>query len=678
MPISQTQQPRRGDRPVAPAKKWDTSVRYLKGVGPEREKVLARLGVSTLGGLFRLFPRRHEKRFPVKTIPELAFEDKECVSGIVTSRGLVRYGGRSVFKAVISNRIFAIFYHQPYLMQLFKPKSRVVLYGSAEKKGRRIEMVHPEYELFAEAVPPRTPHHGRWVPVYPLTEDLSQRFLRQAIYEALARHSEAIPELLPAGLRARLGLVGVAEAYRRIHFPSDENSRRRAYERLVFEEFLGLQLLVESKRAQLRRERSEIVHAGDREDVERFMASLPFEPTGGQRQAVHEIVSDMRLARAMNRLVQGDVGSGKTVVAAAALYFTARSGFQGALMAPTEVLAQQLYLNLTQLLEPFGIRVGYLAQSTGPAARQALGRAVEQAEVSVVVGTHALLDEKLRFKRLGLAVVDEQHKFGVAQRAKFRRKAGENVHFLMMTATPIPRTLAMTLYGDMDVSVIAEKPGGRAPVRTLWFRSEHRRAVYRWLEAVLEEGAQAFVVCPWVDAEKDASAKNAVAHHEELKKEFAGRKLALLHGRMKSADKNAVMRAFGAGSVDVLVSTVLVEVGVDVPRARFMIIENAENFGLAQLHQLRGRIGRGSDEAFCVLFSDSENAETAQRLGAFIETDSGFEIAEKDLAQRGAGEFCGKKQHGFLRLAIGDLVQDAELLKIAKIEARKIVEARKG
>ncbi len=342
-------------------------------------------------------------------------------------------------------------------------------------------------------------------------------------------------------------------------------------------------------------------------------------------------------------------------------------------MAPTEVLAQQLFLNLTQLLEPFGIRVGYLAQSTSPAEREVLLGALERGSITVLVGTHALLDKSVCFKKLGLAIVDEQHKFGVAQRAKLRQKAGAAAHFLVMTATPIPRTLAMTLYGDMDISVIAEKPGGRTPVKTLWFREEERRAVHSWMDSVLGEKAQAFVICPWVDTNAGPSVKNATTHYEALRKEFPHRRIALLHGRMKAAEKNAAMRAFSEGRYDILVSTVLVEVGVDVPRARFMIIENAEKFGLAQLHQLRGRIGRGGGEAYCILFSGADAPETSERLDAFIATESGFEIAEMDLAQRGAGELHGQRQHGMPQLKIGDLARDMKIMLKAKEEAREIL-----
>lgn len=644
----------------SPAFTLKTSVRYLKGVGPEKEKLLARLGVKTLGDLFDLLPRRHEKRFPLKRIGELAFDGKECVAGVVTGRGVARYGGRSVFKAVLRDgphSLFAVFYHQPYLAQVFRPKLQAVLFGAAEKKGpaRRVEMTHPEWELFEGPLPARTPHHGRWVPIYPLTEDLRQKSLRQTIYGALKAHSGAIAEALPASLREKRGLADSRSALRQFHFPADEASKESARRRLVYEEFLLLELFVESRRAALRRERPEIAHKAARPEIERFLGSLPFKLTAGQRGAIEDVLGDLRSPRAMNRLIQGDVGSGKTAVAAAALYFTVKNGFQGALMAPTETLAQQLYLGLTGLLEPFGIRVGYFASTH---------RELETGQIDVAVGTHALLEPKVRFKRLGLAIVDEQHKFGVKQRSRLARKQAGGAHFLMMTATPIPRSLAMTLYGDMDISVIAEKPKGRKPVRTLWLREEQRAAVYQWLGGVLEEGGQAYVVCPLV----------APGVAEKMRDRFPEFPVGFLHGRMRTDQKQKTMQDFKEAKTRILVSTTVVEVGIDVPRARFMLVENAEKFGLAQLHQLRGRVGRGEDEAYCVLFSDSDSPQAAERLEALAATGSGFEIAEKDLEQRGAGQLHGARQHGLFELRIGDLALDAQLLKMAKEDARSLIE----
>ncbi len=655
-----------------------SSVRYLKGVGPEKQKILARLGLEVLGDLFYLFPRRYEKRFPVKKIRELKFADKECVEGRVLGGSFVRRRGLGFYRVRVSDgdgALEAVYYNQPWLSTVFREGARVFLYGKAEKEGPRLRMVHPEYEVAEGEAPTETVHTGRWTPVYPLTEDLSQKALRQLVWRVTREHADLARETLPSETCRRHSLIGIAEALRGIHFPPDTKTLARAYERLVFDEFFALELLMEMKKAAARRENEKLLHEGGEESLARWVSSLPFELTAGQRAALDAAVRDMTSGRPMNRLVQGDVGSGKTAVAAGALYFTAMNGFQGALMAPTEVLAQQLYFEMRRFLEPHGLAVGYLAQGLDAASKEKALARLASGDIHVAVGTHALLGEKVCFRRLGLAIVDEQHKFGVFQRQALKEKGLAGSHFLLMTATPIPRTLSMTLYGDMDVSTIVERPAGRRPVRTYWVGEEKRAGVYRWLDAFIGEGAQAYVVCPKIDAGADERGKNAASTFERLKKTFPDRRLALLHGRMKPAEKKKAMEDFKAGRADILVSTVVIEVGVDVPSARCILIESAEEFGLAQLHQLRGRVGRGSEESYCVLFSESANAETAERLSAFEDIDSGFDIAEKDLEQRGAGEVFGEKQHGVLPLRIGDLVRDRALLERAKEEARRFVEA---
>ena len=655
-----------------------TSVRYLKGVGPEKQKILARLGLSVLSDIFYFFPRRYEKRFPVKKVNQLVFADKECVSGTVTSSSFVRRRGAGGFYRVrISDgeeSLEAIFYRQSYLSSVFPLKSKVLFYGKAEKNGAQVRMIHPEYEVFENEAPKETVHTGRWTPVYPLTEDLSQKGIRQLVYRVVDEFRGLAPDPLDPALRKRHALADLSQAFRGIHFPVDLDGLKKAYERLVFDEFLALELLMEMKKREIRKENKELLHADARGELDRWTGSLPFELTAGQKAAIEAIASDMKSGRPMNRLVQGDVGSGKTAVAAAALLFTVTNGFQGALMAPTEVLAQQLYFQMRQLLEGRGITVGYLSQSLEAAEKERTLSDIASGVVQVTVGTHALLGERVRFKRLGLAIVDEQHKFGVFQRKALKEKGFSGAHFLLMTATPIPRTLSMTLYGDMDVSVIAERPAGREPVKTYWVGEEKRQDVYRWLDTLIGAGAQAFVVCPQIDAGKEEEGSNAVESFKRLLKVFPHRRLALLHGRMKSAEKKKAMQDFKEKRADILVSTVVVEVGVDVPNARLMLIESAEQFGLAQLHQLRGRVGRGKEESYCVVFSESANPETVQRLSAFEEMHSGFDIAEKDLEQRGSGEFFGEKQHGLPRLRIGDLSKDAGLLRKAREEARRLVE----
>lgn len=655
-----------------------TPLQYIKGVGPERSKTLARLGLTSIEDALYFFPRRYEDRFPIKKISELVLEEKGCVSGLVQSRGLIRTKfGQSIFKVVIhdgASTLFGVWFNQPYLNKIFLPKSKVVFYGKAEKEGKHLKMVHPEYELLAEAGPAQTIHSGRIVPIYPLTEDLSQKGIRQFLFRVIAEHARLVKEPLAAPLRRRLTLKDRARAIREIHFPPSEAERRGAYERLVFDEFFFMQLMIQIKKAELQKENKQISHRSGEEKVSELIRSLGFELTGGQTAAIREILDDMKRERPMNRLVQGDVGSGKTAVAAAALTFTAANGFQGALMAPTEVLAQQHYFNLTQMLEPMGIVCGYLANELSLAEKDRVIAGLMDGRIQVVIGTHSLIQDAVKFKNLGLVVIDEQHKFGVFQRAALKEKAKNPPHFLLMTATPIPRTLSLTLYGDLDISVIAELPKGRKSIKTLWVGENKRKEVYEFLDQEIQKGNQGYVICPLIEEKKEFSPKSVSAAYQELSEIFSHRKVGILHGRMKSDEKKRVMKDFKDKRIEILVSTVVIEVGVDVPNASVMIIENADKFGLAQLHQLRGRVGRGAEESTCVLFSETTNPESAERLGAFESMSSGFDIAETDLNLRGAGEIVGKKQHGAPELKIGDLTKDLGILIKAKREAVQIVE----
>ncbi|OIO38029.1 MAG: ATP-dependent DNA helicase RecG [Candidatus Omnitrophica bacterium CG1_02_46_14] len=669
-----------------------TPLQFLKGVGPERSKTLARLGLMTIGDAFYYFPRRYENRFPIKRITQITAGEKECVLGTVQSRGLIRTRyGQTLFKVVLqdeleasvlsSSLLFGVWYNQPYLGKVFLPKSKVVFYGTVEKEGRHFQMIHPEYELLSADEPKETIHSGRIVPIYPLTEDLSQKGLRQLIFRVVSEYARLVKDPLPVSIRRRLGLRNLVSAVREIHFPSTEAARLNAYERLVFNEFLLLQLVIQMKKMELQKENKLVSHRTGEEKVSEFMRSLGFQLTPGQQNAVQDIMNDMKKNRSMNRLVQGDVGSGKTAVAAAGLVFTVANGFQGVLMAPTEVLAQQHYFNLTQALEPLGITCGYLANELSTESKQKVLNDLASGTLQIVIGTHALIQGPVRFKNLGLVVIDEQHKFGVFQRAALKDKAKNQPHFLLMTATPIPRTLAFTLYGDLDISVMSELPKGRKPIKTLWVGDNRRSEIYRFLDSQVEKGGQGYVICPLIETRynsqsEDQSDKRAGALevYQKLCKIFSHRKVGLLHGRMKGPEKKRVMQAFKDRKIDILVSTVVIEVGVDIPNANIMIIEDAERFGLSQLHQLRGRVGRGTEESTCVLFSDTTNAETMERLSSFESTQSGFEIAEKDLDLRGAGEIIGEKQHGFPNLRIGDLLKDLPVLIKAKNEAVRILE----
>lgn len=645
------------------------SVRKLKGIGPEKERHLLDLGIQTLADLFYCFPRRYEDRFPVVGVSEITGLKKECVWGVIKSRSVIRLkNGSSLFRAVISegeSQLFVVFYRQPYLLQSFKPDARILVYGLAERQGKHWQMAHPEYEISQTDAPEATAHLGRIAPIYSLTEDVSQKFLRQIMYRHVQENAQHIQDPLDDIYRDSLELMGLKDSFRHIHFPDSLETLKKAYERLVFDEFFGLQLLVEQKRMSRLAQRGIFKQAPEDKELEVYLRSLPFDLTAGQRSAIQDISRDLQGANPMNRLIQGDVGSGKTVVASAALFIAYKSGFQSALMAPTEVLAQQLFFSLTQLLGGFGVRLGYLAQAVPPMEKQLILNALSSGALDAVVGTHSLIEQNIKFHKLGLAIVDEQHKFGVIQRLALKQKASRVPHFLLMTATPIPRTLSMTIYGDMEISVMADKPSGRLPVKTLWLPEKKREEFYQWMARELGRGFQAFVVCPMIEntSEMAISLSGILARH----------KVELLHGRMKSPEKTKIMQLFKSSEIKVLVSTTVIEVGVDVPNACFMVIENADRFGLAQLHQLRGRVGRGQGESYCIIFSDTQNPEAIERLSVFRETDDGFKIAEKDMEARGSGERLGSKQHGLPQLRIGDLGADTAIHDKAKDLAKRLV-----
>lgn len=659
----------------------DSPIRWLKGVGPARMRLFEEaFGVRTLGDLLYLFPSRYEDRTQVKSIRDLTGTGKECVSGVVQSRGVTRTrGGRTLLRTVLSDgsgaTLFGVWFNQPYLLSSFEPNSRLVFTGRAERVGRSFQMVHPEFEPQPDRAVDLV-HSGRIVPVYPLTEDLYQKSVRQIFYRLTVSRMPVLEDPLPEELRARRDLPGLEYALRQIHFPESEPARQAAYRRLVFDEFFQMQVLIAGRRAESRSERRGLAHRGGQKVVEGLIGALPFELTADQRRCIEEILADLASDRPMHRLVQGDVGSGKTAVAAAALASTAANGFQGALMAPTEILAQQQFYGLSQMLEPLGYRCDYLCAGRPASEQQRALEDLAAGRTSVIVGTHALLSGSVRFRNLGLVVIDEQHKFGVEQRGVLRSKGVErSPHLLLLSATPIPRTLAMTLYGEMDLSVIASRPSGRKSVRTVCVSAQHRHRILECLRAVLAEGRQAYVVCPAISSESAAAGlRDARAVAVELKSLLPDRRIGLLHGRLSAAEKRSVMADFKQHRIDVLVSTVVVEVGIDVPNAALMIIENADRFGLAQLHQLRGRIGRGEHESLCVAVADDLAGESAARLEVFERHDSGFDIAEKDLGLRGAGDVVRTAQHGVVRLRIGDLSADAELLAHARIEADALLQ----
>ena len=651
-----------------------TDIRYIKGVGEARAKALAKLGVTDLRSLLSYFPRAYEDRRTCKKIAGLVPGEMSCICAVVAGEAKlsrIRKGLDLVKLRVVdeSGALELTYFNQSYLKNTFHTGEVYVFYGRTEGTPRRLQMTNPLFEREGERR-----ITGRIMPVYPLTAGVSQSMLYKAVEQGLAACVDELPDILPEDVRLAHELCHTRFAYENIHFPADDEALAAARRRFAFEELfllaLGLKLL---------RERRTFV-AGKRcrdTDPSPFFAVLPFSLTAAQRRAVDDIARDLSLERPMNRLCQGDVGSGKTMVAAAAIYMAAKNGLQCALMAPTEILAEQHYRSLAPLLTPLGISCALLTASTRARERRALNEALRSGELSLVIGTHALLSPDVQYQNLGLVVTDEQHRFGVDQRAALSAK-GENPHLLVMSATPIPRTLALMIYGDLDVSVLDELPPGRQKIDTFAVPSSYHARIYAFLRKLVQEGRQAYIVCPMV-AENDElpdERKAVTAYAEHLQTEiFPDLRVAPIHGKMKPKEKDAVMRAFAAHEIDVLVSTTVIEVGVDVPNAALMLIENAECFGLSQLHQLRGRVGRGQHKSYCVLVSDNKGEENKARLKIMSSTNDGFAIAEEDLRLRGPGDFFGSRQHGLPALRVADLSCDLSLLHETQSAAEQLLAA---
>lgn len=652
----------------------NTDIRYIKGVGEARAKALAKLGVTDLRSLLSYFPRAYEDRRACKKIAGLVPGEMSCVCAVVAGEAKlsrIRKGLDLVKLRVVdeSGALELTYFNQSYLKNTFHTGETYVFYGRAEGTPRRLQMTNPLFER--EGAHQIT---GRIMPIYPLTAGVSQSMLYKAVEQGLAACVDELPDILPEDVRLAHELCHTRFAYENIHFPTGDEALASARRRLAFEELfllaLGLKLL---------RSRRTFV-AGKRcrdTDPSPFFAVLPFSLTAAQRRAVDDIARDLSLERPMNRLCQGDVGSGKTMVAAAAIYMAAKNGLQCALMAPTEILAEQHYRSLAPLLTPLGISCALLTASTRARERRALNEALRSGALSLVIGTHALLSPDVQYQNLGLVVTDEQHRFGVDQRAALSAK-GENPHLLVMSATPIPRTLALMIYGDLDVSVLDELPPGRQKIDTFAVPSSYHARIYAFLRKLVQEGRQAYIVCPMV-AENDElpdERKAVTAYAEHLQTEiFPDLRVAPIHGKMKPKEKDAVMRAFAAHEIDVLVSTTVIEVGVDVPNAALMLIENAECFGLSQLHQLRGRVGRGQHKSYCVLVSDNKGEENKARLKIMSSTNDGFAIAEEDLRLRGPGDFFGARQHGLPALRVADLSCDLSLLHETQSAAEQLLAA---
>ncbi len=653
----------------------DTNIKFIKGVGPAKAALLAKLSIFTLSDLLEHYPRRYEDRSELKPIRALGdgeMQTFQALVGAVTDSRPRR--GLTLTKLTVRDATGAaqlVWFNQPYIKKWFRPGMELIISGKVERRYGQVQVSHPEIEVVdgADLI-----HTGRIVPIYPASESVGQRWLRTLIRQALDADGER-PEFLPPAVIGQYKLMGRGAALENIHFPADAATLEAARRRLVFEELYLLQCGLLYLKSLNKQEGTGIKHGPDDALVKRVETALPFALTKDQRTALAEIKADMEDARPMQRLVQGDVGSGKTVLAAIALAKTVAGGYQGAMMAPTEILAEQHCHTLAQLLAPHGVRIAALTGSLTKRTREEVLSRLRDGLVDLVIGTHALIQEDVVFRHLGLVVTDEQHRFGVRQRALLQAK-GPTPDVLVMTATPIPRTMALTVYGDLDVSVIREMPPGRKPVKTYSVGGDMRARVYNFIVKEVAAGRQGYVVCPLVEESDKLEVQAATQLYEQLKGTyFRDISCALVHGRLKAAEKEAAMRAFYSGEVQVLVATTVIEVGVNVPNATVMAVEGADRFGLAQLHQLRGRIGRGEHQSYCILLSDNQSPETKERLEIMAKVRDGFVLSEKDLELRGPGQFFGTRQHGIPDLKIADILKDTGVLLEARQAAQSTVAA---
>ena len=646
----------------------DTPVRYLKGVGPKTAERFEKLGIVTLADLLCHYPRRYIDFSRPYSIAE-APPDTECVvkaEVFAKPAGRILPGGRRMERITAGDDVSSLeitWFNNPYATQKLELGQEYYFEGIVTGGMLRRQMVNPQVRTAAQIT--AAPFEA----VYPQTEGLSSTVIAKCIRQLLP-HAELLPDPLPEEMLKKYRLLSKADAVRAIHCPTTEEEAFAARRRLIYEELLVLQLGI----GRMKNRGSASTDAPmQRLDPAPFWASLPFSPTGAQRRAVDEILTDLSGSTSMNRLLQGDVGSGKTLVAAAAIWACIRSGYQAALLAPTEILAAQHAENLNRMLAPFGMRVALLTGGMKAAARRTTLAAIRSDEADLVVGTHAILSEGVEFARLGLAVVDEQHRFGVRQRGMLAEKAA-NPHLLVMSATPIPRTLGLLIYGDLDISILDELPPGRKPVKTRCITGKKRGDLYGFLDREIDAGHQVYLVCPAIEDTPDGGLNAVKRYYQDIAKALLPtRRVGLMHGRLKPKEKAAVMEDFKAGRLDALVSTTVIEVGVDVPNASVMVIENAERYGLSALHQLRGRVGRGAAESWCFLVSDNQSEAVQKRLRFLCSTADGFAVAQYDLETRGPGDFFGSRQHGLPTLQIADLMNDTRTLHAAQAEAMALL-----
>ena len=647
-------------------------IQFVKGIGPKRAEKLHKLNIFTLKDLIYYFPRQYEDRSKVKKINQLENEEKVTIKGVITR--MDSYSpkkGMNIIRMDMrddTGYIKLSFFNQEYIKRAFKSGDSIVVFGKVKIENNFKEFVPIEIEHYSS----KPQSNCKIEPVYPLTYGLSNKELQGIIRSVLTKEEFKVKEYLPTYILEKYKLCGIDFAVRNIHSPSNKEALKIALYRLVFEEFLILQLgLFYFKNGV---NESSGIEFKENEKLNDIIESLPFKLTKAQNRALSEITQDMTSSKVMNRLVQGDVGSGKTVVALLALASAVLNGYQGALMAPTEILASQHYDSFKEILERFNIKSELLVGSLTKKQKEKVLEKVKNQEVNILIGTHALIEDKVEFKNLGIVITDEQHRFGVRQRGRLSNK-GDSPDILVMTATPIPRTLALILYGDLDISIIDELPPGRQPIETIAIEHKRRNEAYENLvRSEVQKGRQVYVVCPLVEESEKIEATAASELVEELKREFfSDLRVGLLHGKMRPAEKDAIMDDFKNKKLDILVSTTVIEVGVNVPNATLMIIENAERFGLAQLHQLRGRVGRGNHKSYCILIYNSKTEVCKERMAIMEETTDGFKISQKDLEIRGPGEFFGTRQHGLPELKVANIFKHIKILKQAQLEARYII-----
>lgn len=663
--------------------KWQDDIQYLKGVGPKKAALLAKLGIQTMFDLLTWYPRGYEDQSALTPIASLHAGETATVSGSIMN--LTEKQGRSrkmsILTALVGDGtgfLQIIWFNQKYLKRQLKIGCRLFVTGKTTYAyGGQGQLAMSNLSSLQILQDGEAPEAALGIqPIYSATEKLNQKFFRKLMHTLLENPPEW-QEVLPESVRTEYALMDRRQAFGAIHFPKDFEELQAARRRLAFDELYLIQCGLLLIKKQGRESRRGIRHLSDSRLTREVMESLPFRLTGDQAKCLCAVKSDMEKTVPMRRLVQGDVGSGKTVIAMLALVKTVENGWQGALMAPTEILAAQHYESFRKQLAPFGIRVGFLSGRLTKKKRQELYDAMEAQELDIVIGTHALIQEGVHFAKLGLVVTDEQHRFGIAQRAELEKKSSRLPDVLVMTATPIPRTMTLTIYGDLDVSLIRELPPGRQPVRTFVRRPERRPLIYDFVHKEIEAGRQAYVICPLIEMNEELPIPSAEEVYEELRHGiFRDMRCGLVHGRMKAAEKEQVMQDFYENRVQLLVSTTVIEVGVNVPNASIMVVEHAERFGLAQLHQLRGRIGRGSYRSYCVLVSESKSQTAKERLQIMESTADGFQLAEEDLKLRGPGQFFGSMQHGLPDLKIADVLHDMDILLDARRAAMQTMERR--